>query len=215
MSLKSKIVMGLSLAAPLILVSPSKAAPLCSDQGSSFSIANLVSLGATGCQDGDKVFSNFNFTGTWGTGSAFTITNTGNQHTFSGSGLALNPGSYGYSYSVAIAAGYPQQRFLAYRTGAGTSDIFNPLTSSKTLTGVPNNGTVTAIDDGTSSNYIYNPSVSGPIAMSSSITVTGGRMDIISDSYAQETVPGPLPLLGAGAAFGFSRKLRLRVRSSV
>lgn len=26
--------------------------------------------------------------------------------------------------------------------------------------------------------------------------------------------PGPLPLLGAGAAFGFSRKLRCRIRSS-
>ena len=27
-------------------------------------------------------------------------------------------------------------------------------------------------------------------------------------------VPGPLPLLGAGAAFGFSRRLRSRIRRS-
>jgi hypothetical protein len=28
-------------------------------------------------------------------------------------------------------------------------------------------------------------------------------------------VPGPLPLLGVGAAFGYSRKLRMRIKSSV
>lgn len=38
----------------------------------------------------------------------------------------------------------------------------------------------------------------------------------ISTSYAEaiEEVPGPLPLLGVGAAFGFSRRLRCRIRRS-
>jgi hypothetical protein len=38
-----------------------------------------------------------------------------------------------------------------------------------------------------------------------------GAIDNISNEYAQH-VPGPLPLLGAGAAFGFSRKLRRRLK---
>ena len=36
----------------------------------------------------------------------------------------------------------------------------------------------------------------------------------IKDTYTQEEVPSPLPLLGAGLAFGWSRKLRSRVRAA-
>jgi hypothetical protein len=47
--------------------------------------------------------------------------------------------------------------------------------------------------------------------------VTQGSINSIQNSFTQRpgtpppTVPGPLPLLGAGAAFGFSRRLRTRV----
>jgi hypothetical protein len=48
--------------------------------------------------------------------------------------------------------------------------------------------------------------------------VTMGSLNSIQNSYSQkeafpptDRVPGPLPLLGAGAAFGFSRRLRTRV----
>ena len=33
----------------------------------------------------------------------------------------------------------------------------------------------------------------------------------LSSTYAEQGVPGPLPVLGAGMAFGFSRKLRKRI----
>jgi hypothetical protein len=38
----------------------------------------------------------------------------------------------------------------------------------------------------------------------------------ISNTYTQlqQEVPGPLPILGIGAAFGFSRKLRKRIKGS-
>jgi hypothetical protein len=49
-------------------------------------------------------------------------------------------------------------------------------------------------------------------------SVTQGSVNSFQNSFTQvegpadqETVPGPLPLLGAGAAFGFSRRLRTRV----
>jgi hypothetical protein len=45
---------------------------------------------------------------------------------------------------------------------------------------------------------------------------TGDVLDSFKDVYTQKTieVPGPLPLLGAGIAFGFSRKLRGRIKAS-
>ncbi|MBD2550492.1 hypothetical protein H6G65_13035 [Microcystis elabens FACHB-917] len=40
-----------------------------------------------------------------------------------------------------------------------------------------------------------------------------GAIDSIENSYQQvDKVPGPLPILGAGVAFGFSRKLRRRIQ---
>ena len=42
----------------------------------------------------------------------------------------------------------------------------------------------------------------------------GDVLDSFKDVYTQQDVPGPLPLLGAGIAFGFSRKLRRRINAS-
>jgi len=39
----------------------------------------------------------------------------------------------------------------------------------------------------------------------------GTKIDNVINSYQ---TPGPLPILGAGAAFGFSRKLRVRIKGS-
>ncbi len=64
----------------------------------------------------------------------------------------------------------------------------------------------------------------GPIPLSgTSITVTdswvldqnAGSVSSISNTYTQtSSVPGPLPLLGAGAAFGFSRRIRSRIKGA-
>ena len=44
---------------------------------------------------------------------------------------------------------------------------------------------------------------------------SGDVLDSFKDVYTQrQSVPGPLPLLGAGIAFGFSRKLRGRIKAS-
>ena len=40
-------------------------------------------------------------------------------------------------------------------------------------------------------------------------------IDRIQNNYTQtDHVPGPLPLLGAGAAFGFSRRIRSRIKGA-
>jgi hypothetical protein len=40
------------------------------------------------------------------------------------------------------------------------------------------------------------------------------KIDAIQNNYTQTHVPGPLPLLGAGAAFGFSRRIRSRIKGA-
>ena len=42
--------------------------------------------------------------------------------------------------------------------------------------------------------------------------LAGGQLDNYTNTF--EAVPGPLPVLGAGAAFGFSRKLRARIKAA-
>jgi hypothetical protein len=54
--------------------------------------------------------------------------------------------------------------------------------------------------------------------VSNVFTANGGGVDSLENSFRQGTrskVPGPLPLLGAGMAFGFSRKLRSRIKARV
>jgi hypothetical protein len=41
-----------------------------------------------------------------------------------------------------------------------------------------------------------------------------GAIDTLENSFQQTQVPGPLPILGAGMAFGFSRKLRRRIKAN-
>ena len=43
---------------------------------------------------------------------------------------------------------------------------------------------------------------------------TGGGLSIAQQSDPPSAVPGPLPLFGAASAFGFSRKLRRRLRAA-
>jgi hypothetical protein len=46
-------------------------------------------------------------------------------------------------------------------------------------------------------------------------TITGFKTAYYQTSFKTGEVPGPLPLLGAASAFGFSRKLRRRIKSQL
>ncbi len=57
------------------------------------------------------------------------------------------------------------------------------------------------------------------LAIFDSWKATSGEVQIVKNNFVQvpgqalpDPVPGPLPILGAAAAFGFSRKLRARIR---
>ena len=210
MKLLSKAAIAAVLAAPVAFSSPSFAQSACV----AGNLASYSALGSTGCTSGDKIYSNFVFTG-FNNSTSLSITDAGPQHTFSASGLNFGVGATAtYSYTVAIAPGNPDATFLGYRTGATTSDLFTPLASTKTLTGTPNGGLSTGTDDTVGNLVTYSPTIGGPVDFTGSINVTGGRMDVFTDTLAQKitpqasATPGPLPILGAAAAFGSVRKLR-------
>ena len=210
MNLLSKAAIAAALAAPVAFSSPSFAQSACAPG----TISDYAGLGLTGCISGDKIYSDFSFTGFAGS-TALSVTDAGPQHTFSASGLNFGVGSTAsYSYTVAIAPGNPNASFLAYRTGATTSDVFTPLASTKTLIGTPNGDVSTGTNETSGNLVTYAPTIGGPVAFTGSINVTGGRMDVFTDTLVQQvntptsSTPGPLPILGAAAAFGSVRKLR-------
>ena len=219
MKLQSVAAIAAALAAPVAFSSPSFALTSCAPGG----IAAYLALGSTGCTSGDKIYSDFSFTG-FNTGTTnLSITDSGPQHTFSASGLNFGASTTAsYSYTVAIAPGNPNASFLGYRTGATTSDVFTPLASTKTLTGTPNGDTSTAINETSGNVVFYSPTIGGPVTFTGAINVTSGRMGVFTDSLVQQintppppsSVPGPLPILGVAAAFGYSRRLRKRVSTS-
>jgi hypothetical protein len=71
--------------------------------------------------------------------------------------------------------------------------------------------------DGSNSGLLPITGQYSTIYVRDSITLVGGTgavadLDNVTNTFTQ--TPGPLPILGAGAAFGFSRKLRGRIKAA-
>lgn len=177
-----------------------------------------ISAAGFTCQIGDKIYSDFSFTGF--TGGSFTFTNPTDFpffHTFQGQSLGFGPSTTAnYSYKVAVDTSMmPKNTIWKYSTSTTVNDMGFGVASLKTLkdTAIPSS-TVSSVDGMNSSIYTYSPATVGPISFMSNISVTKGFMTQFTDTLIQSDVPGPLPLLGATAALGFSRQLRRRVAKS-
>jgi hypothetical protein len=107
----------------------------------------------------------------------------------------------------------------AYLTGAGNvSGISTAFDADETPTpifgiasgygnGTPIISSATFIGQSLAGLGFNTPSVVGPWTLTS----TNDTINVVIGSAPPAAVPGPLPLLGVGAAFGFSRRLRRRV----
>jgi hypothetical protein len=173
----------------------------------------------------DHIFSGsgLNFTG-----SGFTYEYKVSLNSSAPTGQAFKSYNTGYAGSSTTNASYKFKKVLeAYTTGGA-------LISGGTLAGIPANAKVTAenaiatvpgiglingiVTDGP---YTFAGGETGPIVFKNTVTrpTAGGRIDVITDSVTQlvnntppPKAPAPLPILGAGAAFGLSRKLRRRIK---
>jgi hypothetical protein len=117
----------------------------------------------------------------------------------------------------ASTIGLPFQQAFTTSSVAGIPPISGGTTNvTSTLTGLPN--PLVSINAMVDSGLFTVPVQS---TMVSSVFTTGGTGNIgnfvitlTPGSPVANNVPGPLPILGAGAAFGFSRRMRRRINTS-
>lgn len=217
---KARLGLLLGISMPLIAAAPLPAFaidPCRTGMPTAYSLSEISAAGFT-CQIGDKIYSDFLFTGF--TGGSFIFTNPPAFpffHTFQGQALGFGPSSSAsYSYKLAVdTTMMPKNTIWKYETSTTVSSTGAGVTSTKTLqdSAIPSS-LVTSVNGMNSAMYTYAPATVGPISLVSNINVTNGFLTQFTDTIIQSDVPGPLPLLGASAAFGFSRHLRRRVAKS-
>jgi len=92
---------------------------------------------------------------------------------------------------------------------SGSNNATNKPSVASTMTGITAFTTTTANSE--TKTFTTKPT---SIAVSQVFTAAPSRsINSFTTTYTQN-VPGPLPLLGAAAAFGFSRRLRSRIKTS-
>jgi len=124
------------------------------------------------------------------------------------------PGTYALNYTIAAPTG----KLLSTYSSSLTSSVSSSDAGNWSVNGA--NGTATATfaaPNAVNGNKTYAPQLASD-TFASTLTVTGGVIQSVTstvnvvDAPVNTPTPGPLPLLGAGAAFGFSRRLRNRVK---
>lgn len=186
-----------------------------------------VTVSGFECSVGDKVYSNFRdltgFTEDQRNDLTLSPGNAGPTiHTLVWGFTQQNPtisNLYSFKYTISITD--PDQYIQEFSTSALASS-FGSGAFTKTLQAlIPAAGTATGVAT-SANNQTTTPVGNLSPAVTSydfltSITVNEIEIKTYQDRVDQARipgVPGPLPLLGAGAAFGFSRKLRRRVQAA-
>ena len=161
---------------------------------------------------GDKTFSGFNIAGFTGSGTVSISEYFGVWSVITN----FNPTPTGIvngtlSYNIAISGTSAQFDTATVQTNAaGIGVAGNPRVAS-TITGITTPFLVSAPDGPTTRNFAPNLT---NISVSQNFTaLSPRRINGFTTDFTQK-VPAPLPLLGAGAAFGFSRRLRSHIKTS-
>ncbi len=212
------LVLGGLVAAAGTFTSPARAGteaplPVCSEFG-----VSLASLYATGCSVGDKNF-HFSATDYVGTKPATQVqvtlgsSNDGSVHTvnFQAAGSPNSwTGTGSMAYTVTVNT-LTNETIKALTGGVTTSVPGTALSATLAGTGTTSGScpmTVPGITDCALSGFVYSPTVTTS-KITTTWSVTSGGLNSFTSSIIQ--TPGPLPILGAGAAFAFSRKIRRRI----
>jgi len=222
--LKSFAAAGFSAAALLAFSNPAQAQYVgCGTTNSSGTLtdfAAFLAANAGQCAIGDKTYSGFN-TGAWGSfpsDTTISISESGaggitHSLVFS-SAMGFNGPSYQFDYTVALnGTAVPGTTFDFWRPGS-TSSLASP---DYTVLTSATNPSVTINRDETSGLSPITNFTAGTTTSNFSVaiaTVPGNDGPQQLTQTLSQQVPGPLPILGAGAAFGFSRKLRNRIKAS-
>ena len=154
----------------------------------SLNLSNVSGLGGSSCGAGGA-FSLDNPAICTGPNATLVFYNTSGPNTFGGNGN-LSPASTVSGISTIFNAEF--NRFFI-----SSSYVSNtPIVSTATF-----NGTTLA------SLGLTTPGLIGTWTLNG----TSETIDVVNGAPSAAAVPGPLPLFGAGAAFGWSRRLRKRI----
>jgi len=171
----------------------------------------LNNLSACGGQLGDKDFTGFSLTNLVGyspsASDTLTITESEGIWTVETRfGTSLTNRSGTLNYNIAIVG--TNFTFNETEVNVGGSTSITRPTVVSTMTGIPAFTTNTSMAQ--TRTFTTKPA---SIAVSQQFTAANRALNSFTTTYTQN-VPGPLPLLGAAAAFGFSRRLRSRIKTS-
>lgn len=199
---------------PLLGASPVRAAAC---PGGSAQLNTLTPLAFT-CDQGNFKFTLTGYTGFIGT-DTISFSNSGDA-TFTYSVNSDTPwmsGTKTLSYTVVAPTG---KRLKGY-TSSLSSSQFDPKAGAYDVTGAAGIAAATLNDmvQIAGQKMYASPYTLTSDSYSASLgSITGNGIQTVQSTVAtadpSTTVPGPLPILGAGAAFGFSRKLRSRIKLS-
>jgi len=205
-------------------------AQVCTGNGTSaanFSLSFFNSNPGLICTVGDLIYSNFSITGFTASDSAQNVVNItesgvgGLQHTIGMQNVSgWTSATSTFNYTVTRASG--TNLFDQWAASGSSSIIGSNFSSTVTATNSspsPNpNGAINAFSTVGSPSTFNSNTISS--AFTNTFTVTSNAFTAFDNSLTQKaptppsSVPGPLPILGAGAAFGFSRKLRSRIKAA-
>ena len=141
-----------------------------------------------------------------------------------------NPTPDSFNYSIQANTPWTGgSKILNYTVTAPLNNLLNGHTAAlNTAVFVPTNATFTVAGVNSTSGSMTNSAVTpGQIMYGTPLatdtftatldSISGGGVQVVNSTYSavmapMTAVPGPLPILGVGAAFGFSRKLRRRIK---
>ena len=196
---------------------------------------STIFTGNFACTAGDKIYSSFSLSADAGnklSSGVFQFTINGTNHTLAAIS-DFTPGTYEFGYTMTIFdALNTGQRLQSASTSATSSNIGTDIPAwTKTLDVSTNDedlfiittqagGPVTNTDGPKTFGVAVQPVSADFISKLVVANLPNNAVQWITDTVTQkfddgETVPGPLPILGAAAAFGFSRKLRSRIKQAV
>ncbi len=228
-ALRSTLIIGAFAGASAVIAQPASAAtPTCASFENVAGVIpySTIFSGSFSCLAGDKIYSNFNTPSAALTLAAPTFEIADNdpfhtltaRHDFTG-------GAYSFFYTLSIDLTQdPNRTLLGFNTDF-TLTGFNPIPTldGTKILDVASVGTSTAtkrVPQQSPGNAVaFGPGVTSATFFTSMTVTPGSLVTNFSDTVLQSTrstsVPGPLPILGAAAAFSFSRKLRRRVKQTV
>lgn len=223
------VISAFSLTGVLVTAQPSHALDLC--PGSLAPItSDVVFGGGFSCQIEDKVFSDFEFISadvgfvnnawSWGVLSGPPFSDY-SMTTTNADGLR----DFKFRYKISITSDpFFFDKYVTSATGSPTATRTFVKTLEPVLPVAAGPLVATPVGGGTSPVDFFTPNTLKEIVFESELKFTdgftGGRAQFVSDTVVQRNhdfgkpVPGPLPILGAGVAFAYSRKVRGRIAST-